>query len=276
MKTVALAVSFVAISVVSAAAADMAVKARAPVMVPVSYDWSGFYVGGYAGGAWGQSDRSLNAANPTTNTFYNPANIPGVIAAFGTTGGSSSGFTGGGQIGYDWQSLSPWVFGLEADFGAFQLNHIGTNTSFYTFNPLDPFTQTSSAKTEWLFTARPRVGVAADNWLFYATGGVAVTEIKTAYTYTDNVFQGFVAGGSSRTRAGWTAGGGVEWAPLRNDWTVKVEYLHLDFGNAGDTATMTGFVGPVAPIFKYSANLRADTVRAGLNYKFSGPVIAKY
>ncbi len=72
----------------AASAADMPVRAytKAPAMVVSMYNWSGFYAGVNAGGAWNSS-----------------------------SGSSNSGFIGGGQIGYNWQ-FSQLVVGLEADF----------------------------------------------------------------------------------------------------------------------------------------------------------------
>src|SRR5215203_343646 len=46
----------------TAMAADLPVKAPrvAPVAAPVAYNWSGFYIGGFGGGAWLRTNRSYD------------------------------------------------------------------------------------------------------------------------------------------------------------------------------------------------------------------------
>src|ERR1700716_1645998 len=86
----------------SAFAADMAVKAR-PMAVDVTYNWSGFYIGGNVGYSWGRSrdDSSLtNGAGTVLFASSDRANLDGV--------------GGGGQFGYNWQ-MQNWLWGLEAD-----------------------------------------------------------------------------------------------------------------------------------------------------------------
>jgi outer membrane immunogenic protein len=189
---------------------------------PRTYDWTGFYIGGYAGYGWGQSDPSLTIANPTMQTFFGAANTPGVESSFNSLGFKPEGFTGGGQIGFNHQLTSHWMFGVEADFGSLNLQESGRIAVRYINNPVIPV-QTRSIDTNWVFTARPRFGFTNNNWLFYVTGGLAISEIKTAYTYSDTFFVGFVNGGGSQTKTGWTVGGGVEWAPWNSNWTLKAD-----------------------------------------------------
>jgi outer membrane immunogenic protein len=63
-------------------------------------------------------------------------------------------------------------------------------------------------------------------------------------------------------RNGWTAGGGIEVALTRR-WSLKAEYLYMDFG----TSTTTWAV-PGLPTLSDSTRLNMNTVRAGLNYRF--------
>jgi outer membrane immunogenic protein len=83
-----------------ALAADLAVKA--PVAPPV-YDWSGFYIGGFGGYAFG---------NHNLNNALGPAGF----ANF-TVNWESHGPFGGGEIGYNLQSGN-LIFGIEADGAA--------------------------------------------------------------------------------------------------------------------------------------------------------------
>ena len=80
----------------------------------------------------------------------------------------------------------------------------------------------------------------------------------------------FVGASSSNTHLGYAVGGGMEWA-LVDNWTAKVEYLYLDFGNE------SYFGGPAAGGF--DADVSAHTVKVGLNYRFGygkGPISAAY
>jgi outer membrane immunogenic protein len=72
---------------------------------------------------------------------------------------------------------------------------------------------------------------------------------------------------ASNTRTGWSAGAGVEWGIAQN-WTVRVEYLYLDLGNATS-------VFPISNRLQTSS-LNMNVARVGVNYKFGGPVVARY
>jgi len=71
----------------------------------------------------------------------------------------------------------------------------------------------------------------------------------------------------SKFRAGWTVGGGIETAIAPN-WTVKLEYLYVDFGKAN--------YFDVVPGVPETIGLNVNVVRAGINYRFGNPVIARY
>jgi outer membrane immunogenic protein len=240
-------------------AADMPMKA-APMVAPVAaYNWTGCYIGANAGGAWGRSNVSetITAAG---GAFTDPNHL--AVNAADSPTLNPNGFTGGGQTGCNWQT-GKFVLGLETDFDYFGLS--GSQTATGTF-PIGggTFTVTNSVKTNWLFTARPRLGYAIDTWLPYITGGLAVTQIKYATTYAD-VTGNTEAAGQSSTRTGWTIGGGLEHVFSQN-WTAKIEYLYANFGS---TATS----GPVLPsngqTFNHNVSLTSQIVRAGINYKFN-------
>lgn len=88
-------------------AADMAVKAPPPPPAPV-YSWTGFYVGLNAGYGWGEPSYNFDGDNGAGREW---------LFLLNSTSGSfdTSGFVGGGQIGYNWQINQTWVAGLETD-----------------------------------------------------------------------------------------------------------------------------------------------------------------
>jgi len=189
----------------SAQAADMNYGSRAPYTVnqPLNaYSWAGPYLGGNLGYAWGSVDN-----NPT----------------------KPSGFAGGIQAGYNWQSGS-WVFGAEGDIQA-----SGAEQTFAPWKFSNP----------WFGTLRGRVGYALGNVMFYGTGGLAFGELRaTTFGLSE-----------SHTTAGWTAGVGAEMGFAPN-WSAKVEYLYVDLSN--NNFVVTGA----------SNGSRFGLIRAGLNYHF--------
>jgi outer membrane immunogenic protein len=101
MKKILLAsVAIIGLSaIVPAQAADLAARpyTKAPVYTPAPiYNWTGFYIGGHVGGAFGGED----------NVF-----APGFNGS-----GNDGVFMGGVQAGYDTQFAPNWVFGLEANY----------------------------------------------------------------------------------------------------------------------------------------------------------------
>jgi outer membrane immunogenic protein len=121
-----------------------------------------------------------------------------------------------------------------------------------------------------------KLGFAADNWLFYATGGVAVTDLHYDEVFIDNTAGAPASekAGLSKVKTGWTAGAGFEIA-LPNNWSAKAEYLHAEFG--AETTSGTNNVGEVN--VHNLSKLKVDLVRAGINYRFAWgkrPIVARY
>jgi outer membrane immunogenic protein len=159
------------------------------------------------------------------------------VGHFGMSGGQV-----GGTAGYNWQ-LGQAVVGLEGDV---DYNHLqGTTVS-----PLCPGVSCSTSDS-WLSTVRGRVGYAFDRVMPYVTGGLAVGDIRATTP-------GFP--GATDTNAGWTVGGGVEFA-LPGNWSAKAEYLHVDLG---DTSCGTACGGTPSE----NVSLHENLFRAGLNYHF--------
>jgi outer membrane immunogenic protein len=148
-------------------------------------------------------------------------------ALFGVTGG------------YNFQT-GTWVWGIEGDLDMSTMK-ASTACTFGTCETKDP----------WLSTVRGRLGYAGwANWLPYITGGAALGEIKADDTL----------GSAQKTRVGWTAGLGVEYALMTN-WSVKLEYLYVDLGNMD----CGGNCSPVTPD---DVSFKTNLVRAGINYRF--------
>jgi outer membrane immunogenic protein len=227
-----------------AVAADLPARTytKAPAYVAAVYDWSGFYIG--ANGGWGQSrDRR----------FFDPT---------GTFLGSdtANGGTAGGQVGYRWQS-GGWVFGLEAQGNWADLT--GSTASLI----LPAGTIRSKTDAFGLFTGQ--VGYAWNNALLYVKGGAAVTDRN--YQLVD-AFGALATQTGYQTRWGGTAGVGLEYGFAPN-WSAAIEYDHIFENRHG--ATFTTVPGGVA-LAGFSTGGDTDLVTARINYRWGGPVIAKY
>jgi outer membrane immunogenic protein len=248
-----------------ATAADLYVKA--PVMAP-AYNWTGFYIGGNVGGAWGNFD-------PTTSTVFSPAGYfaassVAAINGVGVQSSNPSGFTGGFEAGYNWQSGN-YVYGVEGDIEALSLSNSVSSGAVYPCCAPTAFTVTSNISTSWLATVRGRLGYAANNWLFFVTGGAAFTDLRGNFAFSDTFANAAESASFSDTKTGYTVGGGVE-AGLWGNWSVKAEYLYANFGTLSATSTnLTAFSPAIAfpaSAFTHSFDLKTSIARAALNYRF--------
>jgi outer membrane immunogenic protein len=156
----------------------------------------------------------------------------------------------GGTLGYNYQ-VGSWVLGIEGD-----IDWSGVKGDVSCVAAV-----TCTTENPWLGTIRGRVGYAFDRWLPYITGGGAYGNIKASASVP-------IAGAAlsaSKSNFGWTVGAGLEYAFLGN-WSAKIEYLYVDLGSVDDG------VPPVVNTVTFKENI----VRAGLNYKFSGPIFSRY
>jgi outer membrane immunogenic protein len=225
---------------------------------PTPYSWTGFYVGGNVGYGVGH--------NPASATVLAVANIAPPELNQESFTLAPNGWLGGGQVGFNWQ-VGHLVLGVEAD-GQWNGQRDSACVNSCTVNGGAIIT---AQKLNSFATARARIGYAADAWLWYVTGGAAWGSVSNTVTFP--TFGGF---SFDQSQSGWVAGVGVETA-LRGNWTVKLEYLYMDLGGATGSADFV-----VNPAFAIVENVAATTTfrdhifRAGLNYKFGGPVVAAY
>jgi outer membrane immunogenic protein len=247
MRSALGAMSLAAI-VTQANAADLAARpyTKAPPLIAPIYDWSGFYIG-------------INGGGGSAHNCWDLVVPIGIIpqGCHNSTGG-----TVGGQIGYRWQSTN-WVFGLEgqgnwADFS-------GSNTTPVGGNPFGGLNDRSRIDAFGLITGQ--VGYAWNNVLVYVKGGAAVVSDK--YDALDAV-TGLVFATGSETRWGETVGAGLEvgFAP---NWSVGAEYNHIFLDSHDVTLTSAGVI---AGTVRIRQDVDMGLVR--LNYRWGGPVVAKY
>jgi outer membrane immunogenic protein len=258
------------------------------VLAPI-YNWSGFYIGGNVGYSWGRGSTDLSDSStstvsefrgvpPGTLTPCPPGGCPPVTPGLGaaTAGGASgtanmNGILGGGQAGYNAQYNSV-VIGVEADIQA-----TGQRGSVALFDPTNAVIASVNDKMPWFATFRGRIGITPrPTWLLYVTGGGALAQIDEDFTVAPATVWS-----NNTTRFGWVIGGGAEVAIERTNWTVKAEFLHMDFGTISSgmgTGSITttfpnspgqGFTTIVATSTAAAFNTRVtdNLIRLGLNYR---------
>ncbi len=263
-----------ALAAVPAMAADLRMPVKAPPMpVAAEFSWTGWYAGINVGGSW--ADVPENFSLP-------------LFGASVANKATSSSIVGGGQIGFNYQ-INHIVLGVEADLD-------GRNNSNTFSCPVAaptgcvPAAASASILTlhdeqNWLGTVRGRLGVAFDRFFLYGTGGLAYGNVQ----HTLNETQLTAPGGTTlaslivsdnTTRTGWAAGVGAEYA-ITNNWSVGVEWLHVDLGTTTlNTPTPAVTIGGVT--FNPSSATftdRSDIVRARINYRFNlggAPLATRY
>jgi outer membrane immunogenic protein len=201
-------------------------------LVAVVYNWTGIYVGANAGYGMGKQDPLGLFSNDFNRFDY-------------TLSGGMLGGTFGAQI-----QSGHVVVGLEGDLDWTSMS--GSGSGSVVKLGLLQGAATIASKVSAIDTLRARVGYAHDNWLFYGTAGVALTNDTSTFTQT----VGFVCNNgivpcSSKAdwHAGLAAGAGVEYGITPN-LSTKIEYLWVGAGAVN--------------------TLKENMVRAGLNWRFGG------
>jgi outer membrane immunogenic protein len=293
----------------SALAADLPARTytKAPAYVDPGYNWSGFYVGGNVGYSWGRSSTGGSLLDATSGAALSPAsstfNMDGVIGG-GQAGynwqrdkwvfGLEADIQGSDEKGSA-SSVCPGaapttLTTLAAVSSACSLGHFGDTVAG---NVLAlPVTNSLSEKIDWFGTVRGRIGpTITPTFLAYVTGGLAYGNVHTSDTIsgtniTNPAGQGVNGGtvltpvsatfGNSSLRVGWTVGAGIEGV-VSGNWTAKLEYLYIDLGNVSGSF-VTPIVAPSGAFLSstYSSHITDNVLRVGLNYKFGGPVVARY
>ena len=256
MKKILLATVALAALAAPAGAADLAARpyTKAPAMVAAVYDWSGFYIGINGGGGW--SHKCWDTTTPTI-IVGGPVVPAGAEGCHNATGG-----TVGGQVGYRWQSAA-WVFGLEAQGNWADFSASNTSLLFGV-----PNANRTKVDAFGLFTGQ--VGYSWNQFLLYVKGGAAVTSDKY---YGFNNITGVVFDSAKETRWGGVVGVGGEYSLTRN-LSIALEYDHLFMGSRDISLYAVAAPGALSRIDRIRQDV--DIVTARLNYRFGGPVIAKY
>jgi opacity protein-like surface antigen/outer membrane receptor protein involved in Fe transport len=206
-----------------------------------NYDWTGFYVGAFVDNSWVKSNSS--AVNNVTQ------------APFPATGLNSTQWGGGIQLGFDYMLASRVVLGVAAD-----MSSGGTKTATVSDPTGISSNQTTVFDSE---TIRGRIGYAADNVLFYATGGLAWSNDQFVRTQLTGTLNNAAAGSDEAVNKGllgWIGGGGIAYAIAQN-WNVFAEYRFTSFGTSTTSLPLSQLTT--------TTTTTVSAVEFGVNYKFT-------
>jgi outer membrane immunogenic protein len=241
MKKLLLAGASLLVMVSASSAADLAARpyTKAPAYVAPIYNWTGFYIGGFVGGAFGGS-------NSYTSDF-----AAGTLAA----SNRQSAFFGGGTLGANYQFGNNWVLGVEGDIG-------GLSSNDRTFTDLAGGGVIRD-RNDWLASVTGRLGYTWGQGLLYVKGGAAFRDDNGVRAL--NLAPGDIVGISQKD-TGYTIGGGLEYmfAPA---WSAKIEYQYYNFGHTHVDVLNAPGAFPSGTAISYRDDIH--TVKAGINYHFN-------
>jgi opacity protein-like surface antigen len=246
------------------------------------WSWTGFYVGADIGG--GRMRSADNTFADVNDVAFNNCDV--CSGAFGSQNVSmaGSGVLGGLHAGYNLQVAPTWLVGVEGDF---IWSGIKASSNTVLTSPDFPITGSNlnfQIDIDWIASLRARAGFVQNNWLFYATGGVAWADLDFSASAVcpqdpggNFCFSTIQASSAiSKVRAGYVGGGGFEWQAPATPWRARAEYLYYAF-NGTDAASplWTGHflgpcvvAGPCVANFSFG-NVTVQTVRVGLSYKLN-------
>lgn len=226
IKAFAIASVFAVVAASGANAADLVKQDYVPAATPIisvpSFSWSGAYIGGQVGYGFGSSK----------------------FKDYGTSI-KPNGFLGGVYAGYNFDTGSNVILGIDGDFSYDTLKK-SLKSSLSSGDPAS-----LESKLQWSGAVRGRVGYAFDRFMPYVAGGVAFGNLKNSFrSGTDSL-------NNSKTMTGWTVGTGIDYAATDNV-ILRLEYRYTDFGKKNfDFGTAS-----------VSNKLTTNDIRLGVAYKF--------
>lgn len=238
--------------------ADIAAPQSTATSTAPSFEWTGWYFGSHGGYATGNSQWTATEAGASTPPLSGSLELFNPFNSFAADGSYFLGL----QAGFNQKFGSRFVLGVEADvsFPALPVGLVGRRTIASDFIGQASYQDTVA----YTGTARARAGyLLENNWLIYATGGLAFGYDKLLQTQIAGVPAGRTATpGDERqarlSRLGWTVGAGFEW-PVAPHWTAKVEYQYASFGE--------GAASFVQAAQRFDSNLWVQSLRLGFNYQ---------
>jgi outer membrane immunogenic protein len=249
MKKILGGLAISALLAAPAMAADMRMPVKAaPAPIVTVFSWTGCYIGGHVGFAW--SKKEVTPVVPVVGISYDH---------------DLDGFVAGGQVGCNLWQQDRWVFGIEGQASWADIDgDVFTSTTAVTINGF-------RAEADVIGSIAARLGYAfgaTGQTLVFVKGGAAF--IHEQFFGNTGAAANWAFSSSKDLRWGWMVGAGVEQA-LNSNWSLKAEYNFSHFGN--DDVRVCNVA---ALCFDYDVKQHVHLVKVGINYRFGGPVVARY
>jgi outer membrane immunogenic protein len=240
-------------------------------IVPI-HNWTGFYLGANAGVQWA----SFSGVTSVDTLIVDASTIIGPSTQFYNADLTS--FTGGGQIGYNYQTISNWIIGAEFNFNGEHLDRVHYLTAAE-ITPGSIFVagNSYSATNDWHSSVLGRFGYAWNNWMVYATGGVSLANQQFSLNFVERDINGDIfpqtSGSSNRVLVGGTAGVGLSYA-LAPYLQIGVEGRYFDYGTQSYNLAPIPVYTEGGGQFLFSPSFaridtRSEDVIVKINYQFT-------
>jgi outer membrane immunogenic protein len=252
----------------SAPASPSAAAAPAPTTprIPAPYNWSGVYFGGILGDGWAKADVTTTVTD--TGGHFLPSSVAAIASEGAKTMHPNSAMYGG-EAGYDFQAARV-VFGGSFDFSVMTMNDFVISGTTYPCCAPSTFALTQTIETNWLMSARARVGwVSGSRLLIFGTAGIAWTDLKYQAQFSDNLNGATESAETDQVVHGWIYGGGVEYRLARNV-SVQGEYLYSNFDPISVTSTnlKTNSGSLPSTVFTHTADFTLNVFKGSVKIRF--------
>jgi len=283
MKKIILAGAAVILTAGSALAADLPVKAAPPP--PPAPLWGGPFLGVGIGFVTGNTSNDVSGKDlfcAGGSAVCNTSTSQQYFFAPTTSANNKGSLAGGLQFGYNYEIDPRFVVGGVLDFTVFDRSSdtsftsppvpVGTNTT-------ETRTYSDSIKNDWLVTLRLRGGPTIDRLWIYATGGLALVDLRSSSSSVTTWTNPFLpppqiaasgSGSTSGVTLGYVVGAGAEYK-ISPDWSIFGEYLYYSASRSysvvvSPNTALTGITGTAS--YDVNAKVSGSLVKVGLNYAF--------
>jgi len=252
----------------AAPAPKLAVPAPKAPQAPVPFRWSGVYFGGFIGDAWSKTD--VNTATTYSPTgYFAQSSVNSINNDEGPQTLKTNEIIYGGEAGYDFQ-VARLVFGGSFDFSVMTMNDFVVSGTTYPCCAPTTYAITQTMETNWLMTARARVGwVSGRRLLIFGTAGIAWTDLKYQAQFSDNFEAATESADFDELINGWIYGGGAEYR-LTPHISVKGEYLYSVFDDVSITSTNLRSTSGDWPqnVFTHSTSFTLNVAKGSIKVRF--------
>lgn len=192
-----------------------------------SVNWDGPYAGLTAGSSNGKFDTTVRTQG--TYNYFTEITDRTQVGSAGSHQFKDTEAVGSLFWGINRQAGS-FVYGFESDLSLtyYKVQYDSPSITFISA-PAQSFTVSINLKSDWAFSARPRVGYVKGKSFFYISAGPELRRFKYDFTYSDRAVNNeYSTISKDKWAFGWTAGLGYEHK-MPHDWSLRAEYFYSQY-----------------------------------------------